>query len=118
MIRNYESIILFDSALTDPQLAEQVEAVSALLKKEGAENLSVDHWGRREISYQLRKSKKSHAFFVCFYYECSNSGIVDGLNQSLRINDAALMYQTHRITESTRKFKGRINNNPDQDQMF
>ncbi len=115
MSRNYESIILFDSALTEPQLEEEVAKVSKFIKAEGAENLTVDHWGRREIAYQLRKLKKRHAFYVCYYFESNSPDLVDNLNKSLRINDAVLLFQTHRIAEATRKFQGRTNRPESED---
>ena len=105
-MRRYETIIIFDSVLTDQEVNDQTENFKKFLEEKSAQDLHIDSWGKREFAYQMKK--KNYGAYVVFYFQSENTGIGDNINELLRINESVLKFQTHRISDSVRKFKGRI----------
>lgn len=105
-MRKYETIIIYDSVLTDEQVAAESENFNKFLSENGAENVVVDGWGKRELAFQM--NKKNYGAYVVFYYESESAVLGERINESLRINESITKFQTHRISESSRKFKGRL----------
>jgi small subunit ribosomal protein S6 len=54
-VRDYESVYIFDTQVAEERVVEKLERYHALLTKGGAEVTAVDHWGRRQLTYPIRK---------------------------------------------------------------
>jgi len=54
-MRKYETIIIFDSVLTDEQVAAESENFNKFLSENGAKDIVLDGWGKRELAYQMNK---------------------------------------------------------------
>jgi small subunit ribosomal protein S6 len=108
-MKRYETIIIFDSLATDEQINAEVERYKKLLADNNAQGVSSDAWGKRELAYQM--NKKTHGAYIVFYFEAAglDSNLVDASNKHLRIVESVIKFQTHRIPDSVRKFKGRLN---------
>lgn len=107
-MRKYETILILRPDLTEEQMNEEVKKVEAFIQDNGARELSVEHWGRREIAFEMQKVR--HGWYVCLKYTSDNSALNDELIRVLRINDAYLKFQTHRVNEKVRKYKGNPRN--------
>ncbi|NBW39469.1 30S ribosomal protein S6 [bacterium] len=105
-MRKYETIIIFDSVLTDEQVAAESENFNKFLSENGAKDIVLDGWGKRELAYQM--NKKNYGAYTVFYYEADSAELGERINDLLRINESVTKFQTHRISDSTRKFKGRL----------
>ncbi|MCB0328798.1 MAG: 30S ribosomal protein S6 [Bdellovibrionales bacterium] len=105
-MRRYETIVIFDSVLTDSQVTEQTENFKNFLLENKAIDIVVDSWGKREFAYQLKR--KNYGNYIVFYYATDSAELGTRINESLRINESVLKFQTHRIADSVRKFKGRM----------
>jgi small subunit ribosomal protein S6 len=105
-MRRYETIVIFDSVLTDEQVAEQTESFKDFLIEHGAIDIVTDSWGKRELAYPM--NKKNYGAYQVFYYASENGDIGTQINENLRIDESVTKFQTHRISESVRKFKGRL----------
>jgi small subunit ribosomal protein S6 len=103
-VRKYESVIIFHSKLNEAELQEKIKKVEDLLKANGAEKVEVDNWGRKEIAYEVKKEK--YGTFVVFTIDSANLQIVETLSAALILWDDVLKFQTHRIRDTKRKFKG------------
>ena len=104
-MRKYESIIIFDSALQEEPLKKEVQKIETLLGTNGASNVVVNHWGRKEIAYCVGKHKYGN--FVLLTFESDNYEALNTLTAQLRITESVVKFQSHRIVEKVRKFKGR-----------
>lgn len=104
-MRKYESVVVFANSLGDAQIGQEVAKFGDFLKGQGAVNLAVDSWGKREIAYSPL-GKKQIVDYRCFKYESDNHDIVDSLISQLRITEGIVKFQTHKINERVRKFKG------------
>ena len=103
-MRKYETIVVFHPHLSDTEVAQQVEGVKKILLEQGALELEVVDWGKREIAYLVQKQK--YGYYKLFAFECDNHQFAEVLNSLLRINEKVLKFQTHRLSEHKRKFKG------------
>ena len=103
-MRKYESIVIFAPTLAESRLKEESAKVESLIKAQQGQNVSVDIWGKKEIAYPVEKHKFGH--FRCFRFESDNHGIIEVLQGQLRLSDGVIKFQTHRLNEKVRKFKG------------
>ncbi|MCB0311488.1 MAG: 30S ribosomal protein S6, partial [Bdellovibrionales bacterium] len=71
----------------------------------GGKELKVNSWGRKELAYLMDKQR--FGTYVCFNYSSEEGGIVKELASQLRITESVLRFQTHRLNDRSRKFKGR-----------
>ena len=51
MTRRYEAVYIFDSTLEDAAINEKIARFHALLQS--PDEISVDHWGRRQLAYKI-----------------------------------------------------------------
>ena len=103
-MRKYETVVIFDPALNDERVNEEIKKVEALITSHKGTNITVKNWGRKAIAYLVKKSK--NGVFVSFDYETDNSGLIDSVTGILRITETVLRFQNHRKNERVRKFKG------------
>lgn len=115
MNRKYETLVVLTTQIGEKESAEEIQKIQALLEAQGATNINIDKWGRKEIAYLVKKQK--HGNYVVFNFEADSSSIIDTLSRSLSIMDAVLKFQTHKINDRRRKFKGnpRIDKSSDFD---
>ena len=58
MPRTYEAVYIFDSALEDDAIADKLARHHGLLKI--AEEPSIEHWGRRQLAYPIKKRENGY----------------------------------------------------------
>jgi small subunit ribosomal protein S6 len=104
-MRKYESIIVFHPHLDSNGLMGEIEKLSNLITSNGGEDLQVDNWGKKEIAYQVGRVR--NGYFVCLKFSTGNSAMPQKFAAALNINESVIKYQTHKINEKVRKFKGR-----------
>jgi small subunit ribosomal protein S6 len=103
-VRRYESIIVFNPRLNDSQLKDEIKRVEGILANNKAKVTGVDSWGKKEIAYLVKKER--FGYYVVFNYESENHAAPNELGSLLRITENVHKFQTHVISETTRKFKG------------
>lgn len=103
-MRKYETIVVFNPALAEAAMKDEVKKFEKLLDTRKAQNVKVDVWGRKPIAYSVKKN--SFGNFVCFTYESEDHTIAREVTNQLRISDPVIKFQSHRINDKVRKFKG------------
>ncbi|MBN8548899.1 MAG: 30S ribosomal protein S6 [Deltaproteobacteria bacterium] len=109
-MRKYETIVVFNPSLAEAAVKDEVKKFEKLLDSRKAQNVKVDVWGRKQIAYSVKKN--SFGNFVCFTYECDDHAIASDVSSQLRISDPVIKFQSHRINEKVRKFKGNPKRKP------
>lgn len=104
-MRKYETVVVFRPTLAEKQAQEESAKVKTIIEEKGGRDIEIDSWGKREMAFQVKKHK--HGWYVCFYYASEQGDIVDELTSLLRIEDNIVLFQTHRLSDKVRKFKGR-----------
>ena len=105
-MRKYESIVVFSPELNKGQVSEQISKIKEILNGAGVEDIFVEEWGKRKIAYSVKK--QTMGYYVCFYYESSNTKVNEELNYNLRINDSILKFQTHFVSDKPAKYRGNM----------
>ena len=116
LVRKYETVVIFAPRLNDSQLRDEVKKVEGILTNQKCQDLKVDFWGRKEISYFIKKERVGH--YVAFNYETENFGAANHLGSLLRITDSVNKFQTHSISSRKRKFQGNPNRSRSADAEF
>ena len=88
MKRPYESIVIFDGALSDETIKSENGKIEEFLSK-NAEFESTVAWGKKHLAYPLKK-KKTGVYHLYLY---KGEGDVAGkLEKFLKLNDAVLRH--------------------------
>jgi small subunit ribosomal protein S6 len=109
-MRKYETIVVFNPSLAEAAVKDEMKKFEKLLDSKKATNVKTDVWGRKQIAYAV--DKNSFGTFVCFTYECDDHGIARDVTNQLRISDPVIKFQSHRVNEKVRKFKGNPKRKP------
>jgi len=103
-MRKYETVLVLNPDLSEADLKEELKKIEGQLQTNGAQNIRTDRWGKKELGFRMRKRTTGH--YVCLMFESDNSDLIDAATGLLRINDNVLKFQTHRIPDRVRKFRG------------
>ena len=49
-INNYESVVIINAALEDPQIEQTISSVKDIIKSNGGEITDVEDWGRKRLA--------------------------------------------------------------------
>ena len=72
-MRDYEVVYIFDSALDRSIIDQKLERFNELATGNGGgEIVAVEHWGKRQLSYPIRKSDNGYYVVVQFRAEAGN----------------------------------------------
>ncbi|MFN8389513.1 MAG: 30S ribosomal protein S6 [Bdellovibrionota bacterium] len=86
-MNKYEAVFVFDSALSESDIAQQLEKIDAIVKSHNGTIDRQDHWGRRDLAYKI--NKKAQGYYVILVIS-GDSAVVADLKRQTRINDAVL----------------------------
>ena len=102
--RSYETIVVLDPNLNESDLKDEVKKVQTILENKGALDVKADSWGKKEISYLVRKQQYGN--FVCYNYRSEAEPTIKDITAILGITEKVIKFQTHRKADRSRKFKG------------
>jgi small subunit ribosomal protein S6 len=89
--REYETIYLMRPDVTKESAGKIAARVDEVVKREGGKLMLVETWGRRQLSYAVRRCKR--AVYVYFKY-IGGSGLVAEIERNLRMLDDVIKFQT------------------------
>ncbi len=89
--REYETIFILDPRVTREQAERVVQRVSEAMAVKDARLLKVDYWGRRKLSYRLRRNDWGFYYLLRFL---GAGAVVAELERNFRMLDAVLRHQT------------------------
>lgn len=72
----------------ETQTEALIENVKGIIERNG-NIVHIDNWGKRRLSYPIRK--RSEGYYVVYVFECETSFVAQ-LNQALRVNEAILRH--------------------------
>jgi small subunit ribosomal protein S6 len=106
MTKKYESVVIFNPQIDESAVKADVEKLVKLIESKGGRNINADFWGKKEIAYPVKKFKYGN--FVALNFESENSDLNGELTSMLRIYESVIKFQTHRLGERRRKYKGNL----------
>ena len=89
MIRPYEVVYIFDSALEDEAINQKLTQFHSLIHSEGAEAPRLNHWGRRTLAYSIKK--KPTGYYVVANFD-TDAKLLPECERALRLDDAVLRF--------------------------
>ena len=103
-MRKYETVLVLNPDLSEADLKEELKKIENLVQANGGQSIHTDRWGKKELGFRMRK--RTVGQYVCLTFESENSELMNSLTSVLRIHDHVLKFQSHRISDRVRKFKG------------
>nr|YP_009397782.1 ribosomal protein S6 [Sonderella linearis]ARW66968.1 ribosomal protein S6 [Sonderella linearis] len=90
-LSNYETIYILKPDVNDTINLSLVNYYQSLLKEKGAQNIVVQHRGRRHLSYNIKHYYDG--IYVQMNYQASGE-LLKFLDKSMRFNDNIIRYLT------------------------
>ena len=85
----------------ESQTETLIENVKGIIEQNG-NIVHIDNWGKRRLSYPIRK--RTEGYYVIYVFECETSFVVQ-LNQALRVNEAILRHMIVLFEDDLEKLK-------------
>jgi small subunit ribosomal protein S6 len=89
MVRPYEVVYIFDSALEEPAINERLARFHALIQQQGAEPPQVSHWGKRTLAYPIRKHETG--YYVVAKFETEGS-LLPEFERAIKLDEGVLRF--------------------------
>nr|ARW63659.1 ribosomal protein S6 [Chondria sp. (in: red algae)] len=91
LLNSYETIYILKPDVTDSVNLSLVNYYKSLLKEKGAQNIVIQHRGRRHLSYNI--SHYYDGIYVQMNYQ-ANGQLVNFIQKSMSFNDNIIRYLT------------------------
>ena len=90
MARRYETVYIFDPALEEPAINERLERFHALLTKDAKGSITnVAHWGKRTLSYPIKK--KDTGYYVVAQFETA-AELLPEYERAVKLEEAVVRF--------------------------
>lgn len=89
MVRPYEVVYIFDSALEESAINERLARFHALIQQPGAEQPQVNHWGKRTLAYPIRKHETG--YYVVSKFETVGSALPE-FERAIKLDEGVLRF--------------------------
>jgi small subunit ribosomal protein S6 len=87
MSRQYEAVYVFDSQLEDAAINDRLGRFHALLGN--AEGLDVNHWGRRQLAFPIKRRESGYYVVARFGVE---SQVLPEYERAIKLDDGILRH--------------------------
>jgi small subunit ribosomal protein S6 len=87
MTRRYETVYIFDSTLEDAAINEKLARFHALLQS--PEEISVDHWGRRQLAYKI--GVRDTGYYIIARFVASPDALPE-YERAMKLDDGVVRY--------------------------
>ena len=87
MTRRYEAVYIFDSTLEDAAINEKIARFHALLQS--PEEISLDHWGRRQLAYKI--GPRETGYYVIARFHAAPSTLPE-YERAMKLDDGVVRY--------------------------
>ena len=90
----YESVVITRPELTESQVENLTDDLTAIITSENGKVISSENWGLRNLAYKINKNKKGHYFLINI--DCDPSAIFE-YERQMRINEDIIRFLTIKI---------------------
>ncbi|HEX3622992.1 MAG TPA: 30S ribosomal protein S6 [Acidimicrobiales bacterium] len=95
-MRPYEVMIIFDPTLEEDVVRAEVDRATALIRSKGGNPGRVERWGKRRLSYEIRRQREGA--YVVLEAEAEPS-VMSDLDRALTLTDGVLRHKVVRMPE-------------------
>jgi len=100
--RVYETTIIINAALEDPDVETAINKITSYLENHGGVIEEQNKWGRRRLAYPI--NKKSNGYYVHLVFN-SNPSIIPALERFLTLDDTILRHLTLHLSNELREYR-------------
>jgi small subunit ribosomal protein S6 len=90
-IKHYESVVIINAALDDPQIEQAIASVQSNLKSNGGEVTDTENWGRKRLAYAINNAKTGYYLITRFTADAST---IKEYERSLKLDENIIRYMT------------------------
>lgn len=87
MTRRYEAVYIFDSTLEDAAINEKISRFHGLLNS--TDEISVDHWGRRQLAYKIGPRETGYYVIARFH---ASPAVLPEYERAMKLDDGVVRY--------------------------
>jgi small subunit ribosomal protein S6 len=99
-VNNYECVVIFDGLLSEEETKVQQERVQEVITKNGGEVTRVDVWGKRHLTYEIKKRREG--FYIVVYFNTTKKIVLQELDRFCRIDEKVIRHMIcHEIKSKT-----------------
>jgi small subunit ribosomal protein S6 len=99
-LRAYDVLLIVDPRLTEEEVAQLGTRLQESMVGLGGEVLSLENWGKRRLSFELRKQREGQ--YLLFQVKATPP-VVREYERQLRLNESVLRFMTTRVLDRQRK---------------
>ena len=88
-LKHYETMFILKPTLTEEETVAQIEAIKAIVEKNGGEIVASENFGQKELAYEIEKCKRGHYFVI--YFKGNPSGIAE-IERNYRNNENVIRF--------------------------
>jgi len=89
--KHYESVVIFNAALEDEQVENNITRIQETIKNNGGTIVEIDRWGRKRLAYPIQKSKTGYYLILRF---AAPAGLISILERNYRLDENVIRYLT------------------------
>lgn len=93
-MNSYESIFILKPSLADADVEKTVERIKGVIQKGGGEAIHVENWGKKKLSYEVRKEKRGTYILINFK---GVGAIVAELERHYRLDESIIKFITFKL---------------------
>ena len=89
--KHYESVIIINAALEDPQIEQIISSVKQNIINLGGEITGFEDWGRKRLAYSINNAKSGYYLINRF---TAPTTIISEFERTLRLDENVIRYLT------------------------
>lgn len=89
MARPYEVVYIFDPALDEETINSKLAAFHALVAAPGVDAPQLNHWGRRSLSYQIKKRDTGYYVVATF---TADAKALPEFERAIKLDDSVIRH--------------------------
>ncbi len=89
--KHYESVVIINAALEDPQIEDATSSIKANIKTSGGEITDTEDWGRKRLAYSINNAKSGYYFITRFTAPTSS---IKEFERTLKLDENVIRYMT------------------------
>jgi len=99
-LRSYDVLVIVDPRLSEEEVAQLCGRLQESVGGLGGEVASVENWGRRRLSFELRKQREGS--YVLLQVKAEPVAVRE-FERQLKLNESVLRFMTTRVVERRKK---------------
>jgi small subunit ribosomal protein S6 len=95
----YESIFIINPNLSDEETANTIKKMQDVVTKQGGEMIKFEDWGKKKLSYEIKKQKRGHYAFFQFK---GPAPVISELERTYKLTDSVIKFLTVKLEKELR----------------